>query len=125
MIEQNVVKLSILVDLKKARIRISKNAIRSIGNPHYVLLLVNPEEQTLAILRSERSDPKAYRLHVDSLESNKPIELYSRSLLNNLRDISCNLRDQKSYQLYGEVISNEGVVRFHISDAVLINGTGL
>jgi hypothetical protein len=47
MIEHNLARPAILVDLKKYRIRIHKNTLHSIGNPKHILLLVNPEERTL------------------------------------------------------------------------------
>ena len=42
--------LSISIDLKKNRIRIHKNTLHAIGSPSYILLLVNPVENSLAIL---------------------------------------------------------------------------
>ena len=38
---------SILIDIKKNRIRIHKNTIHALGDPKYVLLLVNPKEATV------------------------------------------------------------------------------
>lgn len=102
----------VVVDLKKCRIRIHKNTLRSIGDPDYVLLLVNPEERTLAILHSDRSDPLAHH---------KPSELYSRSLIKSLRDICSNWEDNQSYRLYGKVIPNEGLVLFRMDESVLSN----
>lgn len=120
MTDNSTVRPAILVDLKKYRIRIHKNTLRSIGYPNYVLLLVNPEERTLAVLRSERSDPSAYRITAASL--NKSVELYSRSLVNNLRNVCSEWKDNQSYRMYGEVIPSEGMARFLMSAAVLVNG---
>ena len=58
MTDNNIERPAILIDLKKYRIRIHKNTLRSIGDPNYILLLVNPEEHTLAILRSDRTAPR-------------------------------------------------------------------
>ena len=121
MTEKNMARPVILVDLKKYRIRIHKNTLHSIGDPDYVLLLVNPEERTLAILRSDRSDSRAHHITKASLINKKPFELYSRSLVKSLRDICSNWQDNQSYRLYGEVIPNEGVARFHMDESVQVN----
>lgn len=122
MTDNSTIRPAILVDLKKYRIRIHKKTLHSIGTPNYVLLLVNPEERTLAVLRSERSDPRAYRITAASLESNKSVELYSRSLVKNLRDVCSGWQDSQSYRLYGEIIPSEGMARFFMSEGVLVNG---
>jgi hypothetical protein len=122
MTDSSTVRPAILVDLKKYRIRIHKNTLRAIGTPDYVLLLVNPVECTLAILRSEKSDPRAYRITKASLEANKSVELYSRSLVKNLRDVCSGWQDNQSYRIYGEIFSSEGMARFFMSQAVIVNG---
>jgi len=121
MINSNSERPIIMVDLKKYRIRIHKNTLRSLGDPKYILLLVNPEDRTLVILGSERSDPRAHHITKASNINNKSIELYSKSLIKSLCDICSNWQDCQSYRLYGEIIQNEGVARFHMSDAVLVN----
>jgi hypothetical protein len=122
MADNSTVKPAILVDLKKYRIRIHKNTLRSIGTPDYVLLLVNPEERTLAILRSERSDPRAHHINISSFKNSKSFELYSRSLVKKLRDVCSNWQDNQSYRLYGEIIPHEGMARFYMSESVQVNG---
>jgi hypothetical protein len=118
MIDSGTVKPAILVDLKKYRIRIHKNTLRSIGNPDYVLLLVNPEERTLAILRCDNSDPRAHRITAASLTANNSVELYSRSLVKSLCDVCSGWQDSQTYRLYGEIIPHEGMARFHMSVGV-------
>jgi hypothetical protein len=121
MTNNNTARPVILIDLKKYRIRIHKNTLSSIGDPDHVLLLVNPEERTLAILCCDRSDPRAHHITMASLANKKPFELYSRSLVKSLRDICCNWQDSQSYRLYGEIIPNVGMAQFHMSEAVLVN----
>ncbi len=112
---------TMLVDLKKFRIRIHKNTLRSIGDPDHVLLLVNPEERTLAVLSSNNSDPRAHKIIQVSSSNQKPIELYSRSLVKNLRDLCSYWQDNQSYRLYGEIIPNKGVAQFHMDESVLLS----
>ena len=114
---------SISVDLRKYRIRIHKKTLHAIGDPEYVLLLVNPEERTLAVLRSSRSDPRAHHIARASLVNKKPFELYSRSLVESLCDVCRDWKDNQSYRLYGEIIPNEGIARFDMSGALQLNGT--
>lgn len=121
MTDNNIERPAISVDLKKYRIRIHKNTLHAIGNPNYILLLVNPEERTLAVLCSDRTDPRAHHMTTASIAHKKSFELYSQSLVNSLRDVCSDWKESQSYRLYGEVISNEGIARFHMSDAVLVN----
>jgi hypothetical protein len=121
MTKNNMAKPVILVDLKKHRIRIHKNTLHAIGDPDYVLLLVNPEERTLAILRGDRSDQRAHHITKASLENKKTFELYSRSLVESLRDLCGNWQDNQSYRLYGEIISSKGVAQFHMFVSVPVN----
>lgn len=123
MTENNLSRPVILVDLKKYRIRIHKNTLHLIGDPAHVLLLVNPEERTLAILSSNSSDPRSHKITKASLLNKKSFELYSRSLVKSLRNLCSNWQDNQSYRIYGEIISNEGVAQFHMDESVLVNWT--
>ena len=120
MTENNLTRPAISVDLKKHRIRIHKNTLRSIGNPDYVLLLVNPEDRSLAILRSNRFDPRAHHI---TMTTRTAIELYSRSLTKSLRGVCNTWQDNQSYRMYGKTILVEGVAQFHMDDSILVNWT--
>lgn len=122
MTENTETRPAISVDLRKYRIRIHRKTLHSIGDPDYVLLLVNPEERTLAILGCSRSDPRAHRISKDSLMDKKSFELYSRSLVENLRDVCSDWQENKSYRMYGEFILSEGIARFQMSGAVQTKG---
>jgi len=114
-------KPSITIDLRKFRIRIHKKTVHYLGNPEYVLLLVNPEECALVIIKSNQFDPRAHRLTDESGEKYNAMELYSRALLENICDVSNNLNKDKIYRIFGEMIPYESIARFHMSDADLIN----
>jgi hypothetical protein len=121
MIESISARPAISVDLKKNRIRIHQNTLHAIGNPDYVLLLVNPEERTLAILRSSRCDPKAHHICATAMAKRKHFELYSRCLVKNLRDICSNWQNNQSYRMYGEIVPIEGAAQFHMDESVPVN----
>ena len=121
MTECSFSKPTILVDLKKCRIRIHKSTLHSIGDPDHILLLVNPKELTLAILSSDNSDPRAHQIIKVSPSNQKCIELYSRSLVQNLLNLCSYWQNDQSYRLYGEIILNEGVAQFHMDEFVLLS----
>jgi hypothetical protein len=106
--------LSISIDLKKNRIRIHRSTLQAIGSPSHILLLVNPEENSLAILPCQSSEPKSH--HIQWLEKKKQnsCEIYSKSLIANLLNICSTWEENKLYLLYGEIISEKGAVRFRM-----------
>ena len=114
-------KPTIAIDLKKFRIRIHRNTAYYLGNPEYVLLLVNPEECTLVIIKSNQFDPRAHRLTYENGQKQNTTELYSRALLENICDLSDNLNKDKTYRIFGEMIPYESIARFSVADAVVIN----
>lgn len=118
MIENAEARPAISVDLKKYRIRIHRKTLHYIGDPDYVLLLVNPEERMLAIRGCGRSEPGSNRINKDSLVDKKSFEMYSRFLVEKLREICHDWQENQSYRMYGEVILNEGIVQFQMSGAV-------
>ncbi len=55
-------KPAILIDLKKYRIRIHKNTLYLLGNPEYIMFLVNPSDRIIAIRCGTKSDRYAHRI---------------------------------------------------------------
>ncbi len=109
---------AILIDLKKGRIRVSKRTIHAIGDPKYILLLVNPEDRTIVILRSDRDDQRAFRLPQARFDDRQRFELHSRALVRNLRGMCDDWVDGYSYRIYGEVVKNEGIAQFCIAKGI-------
>ncbi|MDD3014479.1 MAG: hypothetical protein PHC34_12315 [Candidatus Gastranaerophilales bacterium] len=114
-------KPAISVNLKKPLIRIHKDTLHLIGDPEYILLLVNPVERTFAVLPSDRCDPKAHHISKSSLINKKSFELYSTSLIQNLRNLCSDWENDKAYRIYGEIIPNKAVIRFNMAEAISIN----
>lgn len=121
MSKNKTLKPAISVNLKKPVIRIHKDTLHSIGSPDYVLLLVNPKECTLAVLPSDRSDPKAHHISKKSLTGKKSIELYSTSFVQNLRNLCSGWENDKSYRIYGAAVQNQDIIKFNMAEAVSIN----
>jgi len=109
---------AILLDLKKDRIRIYKRTLHAIGDPKCILLLVNPEDRTLVILRSNDDDQRAFRLPGARFIDKQCFEIHSKALIQNLRGMCDDCIDDYSYRIYGEVVKNEGIVQFNILDAM-------
>lgn len=113
--------LSICIDLKKNRIRIHKNTLHAIGNPSYIFLLVNPEENSLAILPCQSFEPKAHRIPWSTKKKRNSCELYSKSLITNLHSICSTWEENRLYFLSGEIISEKGAVRFRMDHPISDN----
>lgn len=62
MTETGDLKPSLLVDIKKNRIRIHKNTLHALGNPCFVVLIVNPDEHTLG----KNAAPRTINCHTAS-----------------------------------------------------------
>ena len=112
-------KPAISIDLKRDRIRIHKTALRTIGDPEYILLLVNPEERTLAILRSDRSDLRAHRLPRVRFNDKQCFEITSKPLVRSLLNLCNEWHDNRLYRIYGESIPTEGVVQFNLAESIV------
>lgn len=112
---------AICVDLKRLRIRIHRKTLRAIGNPEYVLLLINPDEVSIALLRGNQSDPKAHRVKAPTSVGDS-FELCSMSLLQKLPLLCDKFKTVGSYRLYGEIIQGGEAVLFRLNEAEKISG---
>jgi len=109
--------------MKRNCIRIYKRTLHSIDDPEYIHLLVNPEERTLAILRSDCTDPRSYRLPKARFGNKQCFEIISKSLVMSLLDLCDGWQENCSYRVYGDVASNECVVQFNLEDSFISCGT--
>ena len=120
MMKSSKSKPAISLDFKKDRIRIYKRTLHSIGDPEYIQLLINPENHTLAIWRSNRFDLRAYRLPRIKVGDKQSFEITSKYLMKSLLGM-CNIwQDNKLYRVYGEIIQNDGIIQFNLMKAVIV-----
>jgi hypothetical protein len=112
----------ILLDLKKRRIRIHEKTLRALHEPEYIVLLVHPEERTIAIMRSNASEKRAHRIPPHQ-NRKKSYELYSTYLVQCLRELNPEWRDSQKYRFVGHVVDSECMVLFQMSDATPIGDT--
>lgn len=107
---------SIVIDCSKGRIRIHRHTLHYMGDPDYFILLVNPHERTIAILPSDRSDKRAHRVTSVSPDNKQSFELYSRPLTQSFLNMYADWQDWQAYRIYGEIIREQGVAKFHIDE---------
>lgn len=122
MTKNNASKPAISVDIKRYRIRIHKNTLHLMGNPDYVLLLVNPEERSLAILRSTHQDSRAHHILWSRYTNDKCIELYSRLLVKSLLEISNCWEENQTFRMYGHVLPNKEIAEFQMEESIIVRG---
>lgn len=113
-------KPAISVNLRKNQIRIHKDTLHCIGNPYYIILLVNPEEHTMAVLPSDSSDTRAHHISKSALIKKKSFEIYSTSLIQNLRILCNHWEDNKTYRIYGEKAQSKYFIRFKMTEAISV-----
>lgn len=109
---------SILVDMRKNRIRIHKNTLHALGTPDFVMLIVNPKKFTLGIKRSMLDDKLALRIRKNTISNG--CELYSKLLMAALRKLCPDWNEKYSYRLEGEVIAEESMAVFSMKEFTLV-----
>ncbi len=114
---------AIVVDLAKDRIRIHRSTLNALQNPDFILLIVNPAEKYLGIMRGNESDPGVHRVKVVGKAC---YELYSKSLTHKFREVCTDWVPTGKYRMTGHIVtdtSDELVARFTMSEAIF-TGTG-
>ena len=109
-------KPSISVDMRKGRIRIHKHTLHALGDPDFVVLIINPDEYALGIKCSGIEDKLAHRVRKRIMATKECYELYSKSLIAALRDLCPDWNDDGTYRLEGKVITDENMVVFSLKD---------
>lgn len=108
---------AMLIDQKKARIRIYKSTLHGLGDPNFIQLLVNPKDLTVVIRPANQKDHLVHRVLWEKLISKKSYELYSRYFICRLQEICGGWAADQSYRLLGEFIPGENIVRFDLRNA--------
>ena len=117
MSEEIVNRPHMVINFRRNRIAITRKTLKVIGEPEYILLLVNPEERTLAVLRSDATERRAHRIR--KMTGRKCSEICSKGLLKSLLNICDKWQADFSYTIYGDVVQGDGVIKFHIDNALL------
>lgn len=101
--EDSTSKLTLQLDLARSRIRVHRKTLAALGNPEYILLIVNPEEKTLGIIETPNT-PGAHRIKYGGGKQCQ--ELYSTSLARQFRLVMPNWINGGKYLLTGDTLPN-------------------
>ncbi len=96
--------------MKKKRLRIHKMTLRSLNNPSYVYLLINPDKKVLAIQRCDNKKRDAIKI---DYSQEKDCEIYSLGLLEQMALLDKKTYCLKTHRLFGRII-NDKIVEFDI-----------
>lgn len=104
------------VDMKKHRIRIHKVTYRLIGQPKYIQLLVNPEAKAVAVraVAKMSKENQAYKINKIRNESEHSYEIYSRSFVEKLWELTEGLDSGYSYRMNGKVFLRQNTAVFSL-----------
>ena len=113
-----MVRPTILIDMRKHRIRIHKHTLQAIGDPDFVMLIINPIEYTLGIKYGVPDDKLALRIRKSTLRND--YELYSKSLMAALHQLCPEWKERENYRLEGELIATENMAVFSMRDYTVV-----
>lgn len=115
MMEESV-NTTLSVDLKKYRVRLHKSFLHQMGDPDYVMLLVNKEKRLIAVKAVEpgMSTKYAHKVNSKTLLSDNSIELYSGGFVSGLCSLAKGLHHGSAYRLFGVTVPSENMVMFSL-----------
>ena len=111
------IKPKVVIDISKYRIRIHRTTIKALGNPGYVLLLVNPEEKIIGIIPTDRNDKQSHRIRYNG----HSCEIYSMLFVETIGVLMDNFKTGNRYIIEGKVISNKNLALFELGKAEIFN----
>ena len=110
----------VCVDLKKGRLRVHKITLHILGDPDYILLLINPTTGVLAIKETIPDDYLGLKIRKEMLTDGNSYEIYSKDLFRALTTIRSDWETNKSYRIYGDHESKSNAAIFQMKDIVLV-----
>ena len=113
--------ISILIDIKKGRIRIHKNTLHALGDPEYINLVINPHKLTIGILVSSANDQQSHKIKTSIMRSKLCMELYSHSLITQILSICPDWLEGSGYRITGRLSPQKDGAFFDMCNAIRIN----
>ena len=106
--DEREIGLAMSVDLKKARIRLFKTLLHSLGEPDYIYILINPKKKIVAIKALAAADSKKYACRINRrwMFTDNSVELYSHGFVQKLCE-TVQVSGDATYQLAARVIPEE------------------
>ena len=121
MINRKALNPSVSINFRKPVVRINKDTISAIGSPEYIILLVNPDDCSLGVCPGVKNDTRSHCISKYNNNRNT-MELYSKSLVNNLLKLCPDWNKHGTYKIRGEEIKGINLVKFAMSNAIEIKG---
>ena len=114
-IQDNRIILSI--DLKKYRLRIYRTALKQLGNPAFIQLLISPKDNAIIIMGCEEHIPGGQEIRVvfDKPSTAGTFDIYSKELISRLKKQFTGLDAKGLYRLNGTFRPDDGYVCFPLS----------
>ena len=106
----------IVIDCLRNRIRIHRSALHLLGNPDYIVLMVNPTSLTFAILPSTKLQI-AHAVRWDRLSDKHCFELYSKPLIQQLCNVCPGWSNSSQFPMAGTYIEGENLIRVSLTNA--------
>lgn len=113
---------AILVDPRMGRVRIYQFTLHSIGDPSYIILIVNPNGRSITIMRSEKSDQRACFLKRTQYDKRRSPEIFSRALVRDLFALNEMWDINQPYRVFGETSSDKNAITFKLVNSELFLG---
>ena len=117
---QQVTTPYLTLDFRKGRIRIYRATLKLLNSPDYIRLLVNPEQEIIAVQVSDANEARAFRSSGLRVDSHKNYDLSSRALTDQLRPC-WRWEAGKSYRLTGKVIKGKDIVAFDFNTSICVS----
>ena len=114
-IQDNRINLSI--DLKKPRLRIHKTALKLLGFPAFVQLLISPKDNAIIIMGCEEHVPGGQEIRVvfDKPNMTGTFDIYSKELVSLIKKQFAGLDEMGLYRLSGTFRPEDGYICFPLS----------
>ena len=105
------------IDLKKDRLRVHRTALKLLGCPAYVQLLVSLRDNAIIIMGCDEHTPGSQDIRVvfDKPSTAGTFDIYSKELISRLRKQFTGLDKMGLYRLSGTFLEEEGYVCFPLS----------
>ncbi len=105
----------VVIDFANNLIRIHKKTILSLGSPEHILLLINPGQLAFGIIGCKKEVCGSHRIRFRKTHC---YELYSKSLVSEIKKILPCWEAEKSYRFTGDYVYKERIARFNLSESV-------
>ena len=116
------IRASISIDIRKYRIRIHRSTLNQLGPPKYIQLLINPINGIIAIQGLEKRCKEAHAVSFERLKTDNSYELYSQELITILMSLLPETDSGCTYRLTGEVHIDERTALFPLNTIKCIEG---